>query len=154
MSEPIIEQIAVAVSAVVNGVTVADGYHQTLKAYRPRRNDWSDVPPEDGNVLVWQVDDTPSDKAALSSREFEQEFSLIAMVLDSDTATTSIDTRINQVVSDLRKAFVAAATLGGLAIDVVPGPSQKFDDGEGFSGVTVGMVVHYRTAYADPYTQL
>lgn len=154
MSEPIIEQIAVAVAAVVNGVTVAAGYHQTLKAYRPRRNDWADVPPENGAVLIWQSDDTPSDKPPLGSREFEQEFSLIAMVIDSDTATTSIDTRINQVVSDVRKAFVANATLGGLAIDVVPGPSQKFDDGEGFSGVAVEMIVHYRTAYADPYTQL
>lgn len=149
-----IEQIAVAVAAVVDTVTVAGGYTQTLSAVRPRRNDWQDIAPTDGQVLVWQDDDDPVDNAALTTCQFLQVFSLICMVLDSDTAATSIDTRLNAVKSDLRKAFMANSTLGGLAMDVVPGGSKKFDDGEGFSGVEVQFAVLYRTQYEDPYTQV
>lgn len=153
MSLPIIEQIAVAVTAVVDAVTTAAGYHQTLKAIRPKRTDWSDVAPADNTVLVWQSADDPVDNPPQMTEEFVQEFMLICMVLDSDSAVDSIDTRINCVKSDLRKAFAAADTLGGLAIDVIAGPAVKFDD-KGLSGVAVTFAVHYRTQRTDPYTQV
>jgi hypothetical protein len=153
MSRSIIEQIAEAVAGVVDTVTVANGYSQDLSALRPRRNDWADIAPVDGRVLVWQDDDEPLDASAITTTEFAQAFSLICMVLDGDAADTSIDTRLNAVKSDLRKAFAADHTLGGLALDVVPGGSSKFDDGQGFTGITVTFVVRYRTAEDDPYTQ-
>lgn len=153
MSLPIIEQIAVAVAAVVDAVTAEAGYHQTLTAVRPTRTDWSDVAPVDNTVLVWQSDDDPVDNPPQMTEEFIQEFMLICLVLDSDSAVDSLDTRINYVKSDLRKAFAAASTLGGLAIDVLAGPSVKFAD-KGLSGVAVTFSVHYRTQLTDPYTQV
>jgi hypothetical protein len=154
MSLPIIEQIAVAVTAVVDAVTAAAGYHQDLTAVRPKRSDWSDVAPVDNTVLVWQADDDPVETAAYGTLEFVQDFVLVCFVLDSDTAVDSLDTRLNAVKSDLRTAFAAASTLGGLALDVLAGPSVKFDDGKGLSGTAVTFAVHYRTLLTDPNTQV
>ncbi|HOK96844.1 MAG TPA: hypothetical protein PK052_06835 [Anaerohalosphaeraceae bacterium] len=152
--EPIIEQIAEDIKATVAGITIANGYHQDLTPIRPRRNDFADVCPSDGIVLIWQEDDDPSETAPPMAEEFFQEFMLIALVIDSDAATDSIDTRLNRVKSDLRKALQEDVTRSGLAINTVPGPSRKFDDGSGFSGIAVTFVVHYRTQYNDPYTQI
>ena len=154
MSEPIIEQIAEHIKTTVAGVTVGAGYHQTLSPIRPRRSDYADVSPADGNVLIWQENDSPADAAALTTTQFAQEFMLICVVLDSDSETDSIDTRINRVKSDLRKALMADPTRGGLAIDTAIGASQKIDDGEGLSGIAVTVIVTYRTDLTDPYTQI
>lgn len=154
MSTPVIEQIAENLKTTVAGITVANGYNHTLTPIRPRRNDWSDVAPVDGMVLISQDGDAPIDNAALSTMQFAQEFMMDCVVLDSDAAETSIDTRINQVKSDIRKALLVDATRGGLAIDTMIGPSSKFDDGNGLTGITVTCVIIYRTNLTDPYTQI
>lgn len=154
MAEPLIEQIAEHLKTTVSGVTVDAGYNQTLTPIRPRRCDFSDLSPVDGHVLIWQEDDAPVDAAALTTTQFAQEFLLICIVLDSDTETDSIDTRLNRVKSDLRKALMVDPTRGGLAIDTQIGQSRKIDDGEGFTGVAVTCAVLYRTALTDPYTQI
>jgi hypothetical protein len=76
------------------------------------------------------------------------------VVLDSDAATASIDTRLNQVKSDIRKALMVDSTRGGLAIDTIIGPSSKFDDGNGLTGISVTCIVVYRTQHQNPYTQI
>lgn len=154
MTTPIVEQIAENLKTTVAGITVANGYNQTLTPIRPKRNDWSDVAPVNGMVLISQDDDAPVDNAALSSIQFAQEFMMDCIVLDSDAVATSIDTRINQVKSDIRKAVMVDPTRGGLAIDTVIGPSAKFDDGNGLTGITVTCIIVYRTNLTDPYTQI
>jgi len=78
----------------------------------------------------------------------------MALVIDSDSVGTSIDTRINQVRADLLKKLAADCSRGGYAIDTIPAGSEKFDDGEGFTGIAVAIDVLYRTKENDPYTRI
>jgi hypothetical protein len=154
MTTPIIESIAENLKTAIAGVTVANGYNQTLTPIRPKRNDFSDVSPIDGTALIWQENDEPVGNSALTTTTFAQEFLIMCVVLDSDAATASIDTRLNQVKSDIRKAIMIDPTRGGLAIDTQIGPSRKFDDGEGYTGIAVTCIVIYRTGILDPYFQI
>ena len=152
MTTPIVESIADNVYDTVNLVTVANGFNQTLVAYRPKRTDFGDVVPIDGVVLVKQSDPEAVD-GPLMLQSWIQPFALMAIVLDSDTASTSIDTRLNQVRSDLEKKFQEDLTRGGYAYNTETLPSLFFSDGEGLTGVSVNIAVHYRTLIADPYTK-
>jgi hypothetical protein len=89
----------------------------------------------------------------LETQDWQQPFLLMAFVIDSDTATASIDTRINQARADIQKKLLLDATRGGYAYDTVILPSQEFDDGNGFSGIAVKIAVKYRTNYMNPYAK-
>jgi len=155
MSTPVIEHIAANLATVIEGITTAGGYNQTLTVIRPRRQDYEDVSLDDGVCLVTAGDESPVD-SAIGTDQWDQEFFLGCIVLDDDDAETSIDTRINQVKSDIRKALAVEMDtgdmLGGLALDILRGPATKFDDGDGLSGVVLSCVVSYRTVAGDPYT--
>jgi hypothetical protein len=150
--DPIVELIAENIESAINAVTIANGYHQTLTALRPRRNDFSDVAPNDLTVLIKQADEEQG-MNPLETQDWQQPFLLMAFVIDSDTATASIDTRINQVRADIQKKLLLDATRGGYAYDTVILPSQEFDDGNGFSGIAVKIAVKYRTNYMNPYAK-
>ena len=150
---PIIEKIAAEITDRINEITVAAGFNQTLVAVRPKRNDFSDIAPVNGKVLIWQGNEAPPEAEAIGCEEWLQEFLLVAIVKDSDAATTSIDTRLNLVRADIQKKLIADPTRGGNAIDTKFQGSYKFDDGEGFSGIVVAVVVHYRTQFKDPYSK-
>jgi len=152
MSTPIIENIAENIKTAINEITVANGYNQTLTCIRPRRNDFSDVSPDDLVVLLVQEGEE-KDPTVISAETWMQTFSAMAMVIDSDKATVSIDTRINQVRADITKKLMVDAKRGNYAIDTIMLGSDKFDDGEGFTGIAVKFAVKYRTKYEDPYTQ-
>lgn len=152
MTVPIIENIAVNIAAAVDAITTVNGFNQDLSALRPRRNDFSDVVPEDGKVLVVQDDEDQAEQP-IGVQEWIQTFVLVAMVIDSDSASGSIDTRINQVRADIRKKMMEDPTRGGNAIDTILLPAAKFDDGEGFTGIAVAVAVQYRVEHDDPYTK-
>jgi len=144
MSQPIIEQIAVAIADLVDGIT-------GLTALRPKRVFFLDDVTGDGTVVVTQ-DQPEKGESTLYTQDWLQPFSLTALLTDSDTATDSIDTRLNAIRSDLEKALLADPTLGGLAIDTVVEPPTYFN-AEDLTGVEVKITVHYRTQYDDPYAQ-
>jgi len=152
MSTPRIEHIAVNIEATVNAITEGDGFNQDLVAVRPKRNDFKDVAPEDGKVLIWQADDEKPEEQAFSALHWIQPFVLMAIVLDSDDAETSIDTRLNQVRADIQRKLIQDITRGGYAFETVLLPCAKFDDGQGFTGIAVNVAVHYRVKDDDPYT--
>lgn len=153
MSTPVIESIAIDIETAINAVTEANGFNQDLTAIRPARNDFKDVTPEDRKVLIWQGDEERPDDHAIDTQEWMQPFVLEAVVLDDDNASDSIDTRINQVRADIQKKLCEDVTRGGNAIDTILMPCGKFDDGEGFTGIAVNIIVHYRTNDDDPYTK-
>ena len=150
---PLIETIAVEIAAQISEITVANGYNQDLVPVRSKRNDFSDIAPVDGKVLIWQGEERAPGAEAVGTEEWLQEFLLIAIVTDGDAAATSIDTRLNQVRADIQKKLLLDHTRGGNAIDTMFEGSAKFDDGKGFSGIVVNCVVHYRTLYTTPYTK-
>ena len=152
MSTPIIEYIAENIKDAVNEITVANGFNQTLTAIRPKRNDFKDVSPDDLVVLIKQ-DNPETGEAAIGTADWNQPFWIMAIVLDSDNATDSIDTRINQVRADIEKKLMVDVTRGGYAYDTAILPSIEFNDGQGFSGIAVQIAVKYRTELEDPYTK-
>ena len=152
MSTPVIENIAANLKDTIAEITVANGFNQTLSAVRSRRNDFSDISPDDLTVLIVQMDEDKLD-SAIGTYEWDQHFLLMTFVIDSDTSITPIDTRRNQVKSDIIKKIKETASRGGYAIDTKIQPSAMFDDGEGFCGVAVEIAVHYRVDEDDPYTQ-
>ena len=151
MATPIIESIALDVVAAINAITTGNGFNQDLTAVRPRKNDWSDLTPVDKHVFVKQADPERRDADGLGTIEWEQPFTLSALVLDADAATDSIDTRINQVRSDIEKKMREDPTRGGNAYDTRIAAPVQFDDGI-WTGIEVNIIVLYRTNENDPFT--
>ena len=88
----------------------------------------------------------------LHTQDWRQPFTLTAIVVDSDTATASIDTRLNAIRAAVETALLAEPTLGGLVIDLqIEAPDYKGTDT--LSCIEIRCTVDYRTQYANPYTQ-
>ena len=151
MTTPIIENIAVDVASAVDAITTGNGFNQNLVAVRPKRQDWKDVTPVDGNVLIVQGD---SEKVYLGSGiiSWRQRFELNAIVLDDDDAATSIDTRLNQVRSDIEKKFAEANLITNANEGLYLEGAAKFANDVGHSGITVFIDIQYRVKENDPYT--
>jgi len=157
MATPIIELISENIKTAINEITTANGYNQTLAGYRSKRIDFSDFRPENHKVLIVQADEDDADQVVQDgvAKEWAQPYMLLAIVVDSDAATTSIDTRINQVRADIQKKLMVDPTRGGYAIDTVLLPGEKIPENDlGYSGIVVNIVVNYRVKIEDPYTQI
>jgi len=154
MSTPIVEHIAANIATAIGQVTVANGFNQDLVAIRPKRLDYGqDLTPRDGHVLVMQGAEAKETRPT-GGESWAQTFILWALVLDSDQATNSIDTRINQVRADIHKKLMEDPQRGGYALDTELVGSDIISDGRGFSGIALEITVHYRTKDDDPYTQI
>lgn len=159
MSTPIIEDIAANLKTTLDGITTAAGYNQTLVGHRPRRIDFIDQTLEDKDVLIVQTACEESDEEkAIQTLQFRQHFDLVAFVVDSDSETDPIDTRINQVWSDIVKALMVDPYRGktdGSVIDTKIHSATMIQDESGVtSGVVLDISVLYRTSITDPYTAI
>jgi len=153
MSTPIIESIAENIKDSINLITTDNEFNQTLVAVRPRRRDFQDASWDDLTVLVSQGPSAELNSAAFT-KEWAQQFLLMAIVIDSDDAANPIDTRLNQVRGDIEKKLAEDLTRGGYAIDTEINESTPFiDDETAMSGVAILVTVHYRTKDDDPYTK-
>lgn len=155
MSTPVIESIAQNVLAAISDITVANGYNQTLTATRPTRIGYSlDNPPNDLDAYIRQNDPTKDDNSPLGVIDWTQPFQVDVFVIDSDSATTPIDTRLNAVIADIQKKIIADPTRGGLAINTtLDEPGLFYDADTRWAGVIVEFTVRYRVNDTDPYTQ-
>lgn len=152
MSTPITENIAENIKDAINEITIANEFNQDLVAIRRKRTDFKDVAPEDGKVLIMMVEDERLENPT-GAAEWSQKFLLAALIIDSDGASASIETRMAQVRDDIRKKLMEDFKRGNYAIDTINGPCAIFDNGEGFTGIVLETDVHYRTEYDDPYTK-
>lgn len=152
MSIPITESIAENIKIAIGEITIANGFNQDLTAIRRKRTDFHDVAPDDGKVLIMQTEDERLEQP-VGFASWSQKFLITAIVLDSDDATTSIETRTAKVRDDIRKKLTEDTTRDGNAIDTICGPAAPFDDGESFTGIVLEIDVHYRTKFDDPYTK-
>jgi hypothetical protein len=148
---PQIEYIAENIKDAINAITVENGFNQTLVAKRPRRNifESDEFLPEDKKVVIMQGEDKAMD-SPVGHKQWQQTFILTAFVIDSDDAAASIDTRINQVKSDIEKKLKEDVYRNGYALDTDVEGSTFFDS-EGFSGVEIKVLVDYRVSYGNPY---
>jgi hypothetical protein len=155
MSEPLIEQIAVAIEAAVNAITVANGFDQTLTAVRPKRLHLEGDINTDLTVIIEQEPEPEIINITDTTISWRQGFALQAIVIDSDTSADAVDTRLNRVRSDIEKQMLSNTyhKLGGLAEGVLLRPPTKFIASPNAAGVSVNIDVFYTTEYDDPYTQ-
>ena len=158
MAKPVVEKIAANINDAINSViegNVVEGnaYNQTLNSLRPKRVDFQSAPWDDLTVLVSQMA-RGGGESELLRKSRVQNFLITAIVMDSITASVTIDTRQNEVAADIEKALMVDATRGGYAIDTDVGDASPFDDAElGLTGIAIEVAVNYKTLAKDPYTQ-
>jgi hypothetical protein len=154
MSDSIIEQIAVKIAALVDAVTVGNGFHQTLTAVRPKRIHLEGDINTDLTVIVEQDAEAVIEEDSNTVVIWRQGFALQALVIDSDDATAAIDTRLNQVRSDIEKKLMTGDNwqLDGMG-EVLLKSAEKFIADPQVAGISVNIDVLYEVNKADPYSQ-
>ena len=155
MTTPIIETIAVDIETAINAVTTGNGYNYTLSAIRPKRVLFGNEVWDDLDVLIIQSGDNARDKAsgAYAIVDVKQQFDLMAIVIESDTASTSIDTKSNKIAADIIKQLRVDPQRSGNAHDTTILAVDPFDVSEAFTGILVQIEVWYRVKQDDPYTK-
>lgn len=154
MSTPIVELIAEQIQTLINAVTTTNGFNQDLVAVRPKRIHLEGDINDDNTVIIEQ------ESAAVLSQSNEkiiwrQGFAIQAIVIDSDTAAAGIDTRLNQVRSDIEKKLMTGTNwkLGGLADGLLFRATEKFISDPQLAGIAVNIDVIYTVDADDPYAQ-
>ena len=153
MSVSILEYIARNIEADINLITTGAGFNQTLVAHRPRRIDFLDQAWNDLDAIIKQGDSVKlSDEGLMIDRR--QTFEITVIVIDVDSETDSIDTRLNAVQADVEKKLYADLTRGGYAYSTsVEGSTMLNPNDGGPGGITITITVDYRTNTGDPFTQ-
>lgn len=154
MADPIVEQIAEAIETAINAITIGNGYNYTLTAVRPKRIHLETDINDDLKVIIFQDDQPTLIDFTNETITWLQGFQCQAIVIDSDTATEAIDTKLNKIRSDIEKKLLSAGSiaLGGLG-RVMPKPPIYFVQESQAAVVSVNFDVEYETDFNDPYTQ-
>jgi hypothetical protein len=159
MSLPVVDRIARVIESRIDGVTIANGYSQTLVAARQTKA--GEVTPADGTVIIVQMD--ASDEPLLENGNppmvtWRQQFAINIYVRPSDADSTPIDALVNLAVSDVIRAVCTPAAWyqfadsdGYTAINAEWGSKQNFNAENGtLEGATLPLTVEYRTSETDP----
>ncbi|MDA8376374.1 MAG: hypothetical protein M0Z50_04730 [Planctomycetia bacterium] len=150
---PILEQIILDIVSNLAQVTAANGYQNNVTAVRPN--------PGLGNALVdglaiVSLGTATSEDPPNMAQQWRQEILIDCCVMQSESSTTTIDTRRITMIADIAKALLATYTRGGLAIDTVQTQILfspiDYDAHIGF--VTGVFEVVYRTVYGNGYDAL
>ena len=154
MSIPIVEQIAVKLEETINAITEAAGFNYDLTAVRPKRIHLEGDINTDKTVIIEQ-ESAVLHQTTGDTITWRQGFTLQALVIDSDTETESIDTRLNKIRADIEKQLTSSTYIrcGGLAEGILLKAPEKFIADPQASGIAVNIDVIYTTDYNDPYTQ-
>ncbi len=154
MATPIVESIALKLVEYINAITIAAGFNQNLTAARPKRIHLESDLNDDNTVIVEQENAELLDQTE-TTITWRQGFTLQALVIDSDSATDALDTRLNKVRSDIEKKLCEEANrrLGGIAEGVLFRSTEKFISDPKVAGIAVNIDVIYTTDYDDPYSQ-
>ena len=158
MADPltIVEQIARAIQTALEAVTIANGYTVNVaEVVRPRRSGMGYTPKDLGIVLLQGPRERASEYDAIRPPTigWRQTFGLDLLRRINEDDTTPIDTGLNEFEGQAVKALMADPTWGGLAVKTEMGEPDYPAPGESVEGLTLTVMVDYRVAEADPYTQ-
>jgi hypothetical protein len=152
MSTPIIETVSTKLLALINAVTTGNGYNETIQVKRQSRKDIADFVIQNANGFMIAGSRRLSDSQGSGKVTYEQSFMLMVFLINDDAASTPIDTRLNQVSSDVEKAILADPNLTGSAIWSDIESVEYMDDGEGtITFFEMIINVRYRTTRGNPY---
>ena len=155
MSTPLVEQIALKLEEAVNAITEAAGFNYDLTAVRPKRIHLEGDINTDKTVIIEQ-ENAVKDQQTSDTITWRQAFTLQAIVIDSDTETEAIDTRLNKIRADIEKQLTSSTYVDcdGLADGILLKAPEKFIADVNVSGIAVNIDVVYTTEFSDPYTQV
>ncbi len=149
-NSPILEQIILDIVSNLNQVTVANGFQTDVTAARPNPGIGNAI--ADGLAIVSLGSATAEDPPS-QAQQWRQEILIDCCVKQSETSSTTIDTRRVTMLADVAEALLATYTRGGLAVDTVQTQAIfspiDYDAHIGF--VTAVFEVVYRTAYGNGY---
>jgi len=170
MADSILEQIAQWHLAMINSITVANGYQQTLVGTRSGEavldgdtaRDLSALSVLSGAEDAVTMDDETLDDVNPTSTWWQQ-FDTFVYVIGRGTTALAVDNRITRIVADIQKRIgvelaAQAATdgpyCGGLAkaIELLPWQIIGFDDAHCALAI-VPVRIKYRVLTRDPYSQ-
>jgi len=153
VSTPIIENIAVDIKTAINEITTGNDYNYTLSAVRPKRVLFGDEVWDDLDVLIIQSWENARNKVsgAYGIVDVRQQFDILAIVIESDKASTSIDTKNNKIAADMIKKLRIDPQRSDNAHDTEILAVDPFAISDKFSGILVQIEVWYRVKQNDPY---
>ena len=165
MSTPVLESIAVYMLTVIDGITVANGYNYDLVGIRPTVLEYDRDLIKDKNVVMTQGSAGKVEVVVGSGapgdewiHQWAQPFYFHAIVFKMASDVVGIETKLNQIRSDIEKAFgvanlaeVAGKRANGKA-DAIDILSSKRTEHDGFTLMVTGVTVEYAVKANDPYT--
>jgi hypothetical protein len=167
MSTPVIEKIALYLLTVIDSITVANGYNYDLHAIRPKVLVLDQDLLKDKNVILTQGTAGEPELVKGSGdpgdewiHQWQQPFGLHALVFSLASDTVGIETKLNQIRSDIEKAIGVADLVqdadekraNGQADSIELKLSQRDEYEQGFTGMVTGVIVGYCVKANDPYT--
>jgi len=155
MATPVIENIAADIATKIDLITTGNGFEYTLVARRPKRVLFGNETWKDQDVLIVQgAEKSRTDLLGANGvKEIVQGFFLMAITVQSDTASDSIDTKNNKVAADLEKKLMEDITRNSYAIYTEIVDRLPLVENEFFSGVMLEVDITYRVNVEDPYTK-
>ena len=149
----VLEQIMVNIVATLKTVTTSNGYSNTLSVSRPNASGTNPV--VDMAAVVLQGEATRDFECPQNLMQWEQKVSVVAMIVNPEGSSASLDTRRNSICADIQLALCQPSSFnrGGLAVDtVMEAPEYETLPATASAGaVAVNFTVKYRTQYNQPY---
>lgn len=153
MSEPLTEQITLAVQTIIAGVTASNG--STFDVVECARATMAGGYQMRHGLVVLEEGDFRNDEANAPMGKVRRILPLMAMihVRPDKGDTVPVDTYCNRALAELDKALMADQRLGGLAQSLTIGDPIAFKTEDGtFAGVALNFEVAYRHSATDPFT--
>ena len=155
MATPIVEYIAANLLTTLSGITVANGYDNTVTAERLVRlgNRVRD------KLVVLEQGDTRRSEDVGERDQYQaigwfQTFYVTCYAIESESSSTAIETRLNSLRSDVEKAVMVDPHRGNYAVDTFLVSATRVTDAEAAAeAVVVEIEVYYRVLHTSPYTQ-
>lgn len=158
MPDSIREQIVKHVVTTLEGITVANGYTNTIAEVQR----WE----QDGNTKQSTADDKAVIVVECGPEEQDDDvlpFSMCTLSLNIDLSVqhdkaahpVSTDEYLNSFLADVKKALAQDTTRGGLAdLTKVTGsvPFQTLEE-QPYAGITITVEIQYRHLHLDPASQ-
>mgnify|MGYP000084555537 CR=1 FL=1 len=152
MADSVREQIMKHVQATLEGITVENGYANTLRSVQRFRQDGQELANLPAAILIEGGDDVDlNGPLELTSRTMTVSVVLIQQQ-DTDVDAQSASELMNSLIADVQRAMQVDHRRGGVAIDTTESGigDMNVDEGQPELVQTIGYRIAYRHLRNDP----
>jgi len=150
--ETVRERILQNIKAVLEGITIANGYNfdftpETVQRWTMHGNRMVDLP-----MVVISPGDEDENSSPNPFEECVLTVYLDAFFMNDENDSVSTDTYLNRLQGDIKKIILQDPTRGGEAIDTDILGTTPFETTEGqpYAGIIMEIRVRYRHLRTDP----